>query len=160
MRTNAHVYVMEEAETGLLKVGHSKYPYARLRDLSTDVGSIAVRYTTDLLEHAEKTEMLAHRILRKSGCHIKGEWFSCGLDEAVDAIQTAIRVVQGLEPPPPIIAKEKKDFNMKVEVEFLQQIDRIRISRFPIKSRPETVRDLVREAASRARTVQQMDNRK
>ncbi len=93
MRTNARIYVMR-AEDGSLKLGHSKKPAARARQIGRPV---EVVHQTDVLEHVEKIERLAHRVLALHGRHIRGEWFEASLDQAIAAIQTAVRQAEGSE---------------------------------------------------------------
>jgi hypothetical protein len=90
MRTNAKVYVMR-AEDGSLKVGHSIAPSKRARDIGRHV---QVVHETDVLEHAERIERVAHRVLALQGKRIRGEWFNAELAEAIAAIEDAVRQVE------------------------------------------------------------------
>ena len=59
VRTNAKVYVVR-AEDGTLKLGHSKDPINRAKDIRPKVEIV---HQTDVLDQAEKIERLAHRVL-------------------------------------------------------------------------------------------------
>lgn len=95
MKTNAYIYVMQ-AEDGTLKLGHSKDPAKRAKQVGRPV---EVVHTTDLIEQVERIERVAHRVLALHGRHIRGEWFEAKLSDAVAAIETAIRQAEGLELP-------------------------------------------------------------
>lgn len=87
MKTNAKIYVML-ADDGTIKLGHSRNPHARAKKIGRRVEVIHV---TDLIEQAERVERLAHRILALDGRHIRGEWFEAELEQAIRAIQIAVR---------------------------------------------------------------------
>lgn len=59
MKTNARLYVMK-ATDGRLKLGHSKAPFMRAKQIGKVV---AVVHETDVYQHAERIERLAHRVL-------------------------------------------------------------------------------------------------
>ena len=89
-----HVYAMKSAD-GPIKIGVSRNPDQRREELQrefaasiTVVGS-AIVYNRRLAFRAEK---IAHRIL--AAVRIKGEWFDVTKEEAIDAINRAIEVVQ------------------------------------------------------------------
>lgn len=102
MRRSAKVYVMRDGD-GYHKVGHSRDPNLRRRGISR---SVELVYSTGVLDEAERVEYIAHKILKREGRHIEGEWFSASLDEAIAAINEAIRVVA--EYVPPVTAPEKQ----------------------------------------------------
>lgn len=93
MRTNARIYVMR-AEDGTLKLGHSIDPIKRARSVGKPV---EVVHQTDVIEHVERIERLAHRVLALHGRHIRGEWFEADLSDAISAIEMAIRQAEGSE---------------------------------------------------------------
>lgn len=93
MRTNAKVYVMR-AENGTLKLGHSRCPERRAKQVGRGV---AVVHETDVVEHAERIERLAHRVLALDGTHLRGEWFEATLDQAITAIEIATRQAERQE---------------------------------------------------------------
>lgn len=93
MRTNARIYVMR-AEDGTLKLGHSIDPIKRARSVGKPV---EVVHQTDVIEHVERIERLAHRVLALHGRHIRGEWFEAKLEDAIAAIETAVRQAEGSE---------------------------------------------------------------
>lgn len=94
MRTNAKVYVMRSPE-GALNLGHSVDPARRSRQLGRD---IAVVHETEILEHAEIVERLAHRVMALHGRHVRGEWFDGDLADVIRAIDIAVRQADGGRP--------------------------------------------------------------
>ena len=96
MRRNAKVYVMRD-EAGHLKVGHSRNPDVRTRGVGR---SVELVYSTNVLDEAERVEYIAHKVLRRQGFHIQGEWFSASLEDAIAAIHEAVRTVSEYVAPP------------------------------------------------------------
>jgi len=87
MKTNAKVYVMVDSE-GRIKLGHSVNPAARSKQMPR---AVTLVHETDVIEQAERVERLAHRILALHGTHLRGEWFEASLEDALQAIEIAIR---------------------------------------------------------------------
>ena len=149
MRTNAKVYVVR-AEDGTLKLGHSKDPINRAKDIRPKVEIV---HQTDVLDQAEKIERLAHRVLALHGTHLRGEWFEASLDEAIAAIDIAIRQAEGSElplggklkqrerPPSPFVST----FTMRADPDFLDDLDELRLSERPQLSRSDMLRKLVHD---------------
>lgn len=93
MKTNAHIYVMR-ANDGTLKLGHSRNPESRAKQIGRPV---EVVHQTDVIEQVERIERLAHRVLALHGRHIKGEWFEATLEQAILAIEVATKQAEGQE---------------------------------------------------------------
>lgn len=87
MKTNARIYIMVDNE-GRIKLGHSVNPTARSKQMPRPVTLV---HETDVIEQAERVERLAHRILALHGTHLRGEWFEASLEDALQAIEIAIR---------------------------------------------------------------------
>lgn len=87
MKTNARIYIMVDNE-GRIKLGHSVNPAARSKQMPRPVTLV---HETDVIEQAERVERLAHRILALHGTHLRGEWFEASLEDALQAIEIAIR---------------------------------------------------------------------
>lgn len=144
MRMNARIYVMR-AEDGTLKLGHSRNPAARAKNVGKPVEVI---YQSEVFEHAEKIERLAHRVLALHGRHIRGEWFEATLDAAIISIETAVRQAAGLELPigGTLNTKPKiqtTTFAMRVDDQFYVQLERSRGFISDRASKSDTVRFLV-----------------
>ena len=90
---SAKLYVMQ-APDGAVKVGYSKNPEGRRKSLGKDV---ALVHETDVLDDVRRVEDLAHRALALNGTHLRGEWFEASLDDAISAIETAVRQAEGQE---------------------------------------------------------------
>jgi hypothetical protein len=73
---------------GRIKLGHSVNPAARSKQMPR---AVTVVHETDVIEQAERVERLAHRILALHGTHLRGEWFEASIDDALHAIEIAIR---------------------------------------------------------------------
>ncbi len=88
----ARIYVMEN-DDGLVKLGRSLDPDKRRRTLESGTGrNVHLCHTTPLRDDSSYVEAAAHRILadkRKAG-----EWFDVTVDDAVQAIEAAIRDVE------------------------------------------------------------------
>lgn len=95
MKQNAKVYVMQDAG-GSIKIGHSTTPSKRAKEVGR---SVRVVFESPMLEHAEKIERLAHRVLALQGSHIRGEWFGATVGEAISAIKIAQRQAENVELP-------------------------------------------------------------
>ena len=116
MKKNANIYVMTDGTS--LKVGHSIAPQARAKQIGRPVD---ILHLTDIIVEAEAVERTAHRLLKISGKHVRGEWFSASLEEAVEAINLARRIVDGLELPLDRVPKPKpKRSGVMVVVKLLQ----------------------------------------
>ena len=73
---------------GRIKLGHSVNPTARSKQMPRPVTLV---HETDVIEQAERVERLAHRILALHGTHLRGEWFEASIDDALHAIELAVR---------------------------------------------------------------------
>ena len=156
MRKNARLYIME-ADDGTLKLGHSVAPSRRAKELRR---AVSIVHTTDVLEHAERIERLAHRVLALHGRHIRGEWFEATLDQAVEAIEIAIRQAADCElklgwaltPSRPAIVREPTErFEMRMSASDLAALDRLRKGEDDLPSRAEMIRRLIVDADGAAR---------
>lgn len=83
-----------QAEDGTIKLGHSKDPDKRSREVGKPV---EVAHVTEVLGQAERIERLAHRVLALQAEHVGGEWFLATLEEAVEAIAVATRQADSQE---------------------------------------------------------------
>lgn len=93
MTKSGYVYVMRGAD-GLVKVGYSNKPERRAKQVGN---VIEIAHTSAFLEDAETIERGAHKLLRLAGRHIRAEWFSATVKEAIGAIERAQRIAAGLE---------------------------------------------------------------
>lgn len=94
MKRDAYVYVMKHADN-LVKVGHSKKPEFRMKI----VGGTDLLFTSELIDEVERVERTAHRLLKLSGKHVRGEYFRVSVHEAIAAIERARSIVDGRELP-------------------------------------------------------------
>ena len=72
-----HLYIIQSDVTGAFKVGRSKSPIRRLKQLQT--GSPYQLKLVCILENKGYQEKLLHRRLDESGRRCKGEWFEFDL---------------------------------------------------------------------------------
>ena len=81
------VYVMQGS--GCVKVGRSANPIQRAKTISaTYPGGVTLRYETSILKNGSYVEALAHQNLARH--KISREWFSCGVEDAIQAIEAAL----------------------------------------------------------------------
>lgn len=95
MTRQAKVYVIQRE--GTVKVGFSTDPVRRAKAFGR---CAALAHATDEeidFEDARRLERLAHRVLVLSGKHIRGEWFSATVEDAVAAIEIAMRQASNVE---------------------------------------------------------------
>ena len=92
------VYVIVGVEPTLLKIGNSTDPHKRAYALTRELGfECKVLYTTGELPDCAAVERVAHILLLGDRKLVIGEWFAVNLDEAMSAIEKAIRVASGKE---------------------------------------------------------------
>lgn len=156
MKTNARVYVMVDAE-GRIKLGHSINPEARSKQMPRPVTLV---HQTDVIEQAERVERLAHRVLALHGTHLRGEWFEASLDEALQAIEIAIRQAEREElalggtldgeADKEVSASKYPLFNFRADPETLEALDKLRRDEPDIPTRSEMARRIIKRACDRA----------
>jgi hypothetical protein len=143
MRRNAQIYVMRST-SGALKVGHSR----RVKSRRAELGKPQIVYLTDVLEQAEVIERMAHRLLKMSGRHIRGEWFSASLDEIIAAIERAERIAIGAELPPE--PQERSQLNIRLDRDLEDAIEALRESAgYPTPTKTDVIRQAVMDACDR-----------
>lgn len=134
MKTNAHVYVMHSPTLGF-KVGHATALERRRRQLEWERSvPVCVEYKTSVLEAAERIERLAHRLLRLANVPQSGnsEWFDTSLEEAVSAIERAIRIVSGQEAMPdfprPKSEPSGAPFSMRMDADLKAELQKLALA--------------------------------
>lgn len=147
MKTHAKIYVMR-AKDGTLKLGHSKRPPSRAKELGLDIV-----HQTDVLEHAERIERLAHRVLALHGKHIRGERFEASLDDAIHAIEIATRQAEMQElplgksvPSAGVYAAKLEPVAIRLPAEMVRKIDELRASRLDAPDKSTIIRELLAKA--------------
>lgn len=155
MRTNAKIYVMR-AEDGTLKLGHSVDPARR----SKEVGRVVeIVHETDIIEHVERIERAAHRVLALHGKHLRGEWFEATLDDAINAIEIATRQAERqelelggkLKTVKQTGGRSTGQLNIRVDSEIMDAIDEIRASQRPIPTVSQVIRSVILTERDRIR---------
>lgn len=156
MKTNAKVYVMVDSE-GRIKLGHSVNPTARSKQMPRPVTLV---HETDVIEQAERVERLAHRILALHGTHLRGEWFEASLEDALQAIEIAIRQAEQeelalggrLDGRADIETSAQKYplFNFRADPETLEALDKLRRDEPDIPTRSEMARRIIKRACDKA----------
>ena len=156
MKTNARIYIMVDNE-GRIKLGHSVNPAARSKQMPRPVTLV---HETDVIEQAERVERLAHRILALHGTHLRGEWFEASIDDALQAIEIAIRQAEQeelalggrLDGRADIETSAQKYplFNFRADPETLEALDKLRRDEPDIPTRSEMARRIIKRACDRA----------
>lgn len=159
MKTNARIYIMVDNE-GRIKLGHSVNPAARSKQMPRPVTLV---HETDVIEQAERVERLAHRILALHGTHLRGEWFEASLEDALQAIEIAIRQAEQeelalggrLDGKADIEISTRIQINKPVPVRLddrhLQIVDELRRVEKDIPTRSEMIRRLIERAVEKKR---------
>lgn len=158
MKTNAKLYVMR-AEDGSIKLGYSSDPARRAKQFGRPV---EILHETDVIEHVDKIEKLAHRVLALHGSHLRGEWFEATLADALLAIEIATRQAENQElslggklkrsgymTPRP--AGELVQINIRVDDDVLAAVEDIRSMSRPIPSVSKVWRDAILNERDRMR---------
>lgn len=156
MKTNARIYIMVDNE-GRIKLGHSVNPTARSKQMPRPVTLV---HETDVIEQAERVERLAHRILALHGTHLRGEWFEASIDDALHAIEIAVKQAEceelalggRLDGRADIETSAQKYplFNFRADPETLEALDRLRRDEPDIPTRSEMARRIIKRACDRA----------
>ena len=152
MKMNAKVYVVQ-APDGKVKIGVSNLPSRRRGEIDKDAKLI---YETGPLARAERVEQLAHRVMALHGKHLRGEWFEAEPEDAIKAIEIAIKQDDGEElalgGSPKIRGRPKGKFLpdqatviMRLPPSMIEDIDEIGRPSGAI-SRSAVIRELLREA--------------
>lgn len=80
------VYVVEDAASGRVKIGMSRAPDRRVKAVRSSAGIAGGRnHISVRVKNARAVEAAVHLAL--SGSRLQGEFFGCGFDEAVSAVQ-------------------------------------------------------------------------
>ena len=89
------VYIVIQEGSHFVKIGVASNPRLRLVQLQGGNPSpltVAATFPFQKRDFAEQVEFRTHRILTPSRCC--GEWFSCGIDEAMASVSAAITYVK------------------------------------------------------------------
>lgn len=152
----AKLYVMRDG-AGLVKLGISVDPERRRSQLGA---SLELVHETDLVDRAEHIEALAHRLLALHGRHVKGEWFEATIDDALDAINLAIKQFQGEQLPLGGVFKNKgrppgQEFphllHLRITDEMREALEEIRNSRLERPNMTSLAREALAELIRRER---------
>lgn len=80
-----YIYLIQSQEEGYYKIGISKSPQRRIKELQTGNSSKLKLVETYQTEYAEKIEGALHR--RYSHYHKEGEWFNMSISEEASFIK-------------------------------------------------------------------------
>lgn len=79
------VYILEDKKNNLVKIGMSKNPKQRIRNIESTSGrSFSKVFISDFIYDYKRVEVLAHEEL--SDHRRIGEWFCCSYDEALSVV--------------------------------------------------------------------------
>ena len=139
----AAVYVL--AGDGRVKVGRSHDPGARARTLGLAAGAVyRLHHATAARDDAVMVEGLAHQLLNAK--RIAGEWFDVTPQEAVAAVEKAIKMVREGHTPD----RSNDLFNLRLSAEYLHWLDEMRRKEGDIPNRPEMARRCIERQAREA----------
>lgn len=138
------VYVIQ-SDAGPVKIGVSGDPEYRLRQLigSQPFAAKIVHCVSEPSLPAYQIEAVAHSLL--ASFHRRGEWFDVTPEQAAEAIQSAIDLINegdltSLEKS----SKQSARLQMVISPEEIAHIDNWRRHQTPLPSRSEAIRQLVR----------------
>ena len=95
-----HVYVVEDAERQLCKIGSSVNPKSRTRAIQTTSGICQGRiHISNPIQNFRHCETMAHKVLAFK--RTTGEWFDCTFDEAVATVNNVIAQEGNFKLPEP-----------------------------------------------------------
>ena len=84
-----YVYLIRDRRSGLTKIGVSKHPDARLRDLSRERTKLPFEMDLYLMDAFEGSFQDEHHLHREySRKHVRGEWFDLSLGNTLDISST------------------------------------------------------------------------
>lgn len=91
---SSSVYLIQAIVTGLYKIGVSKHPNKRLKELKTGNGSDLKLITTYISEYPYKVEKALHNNLS----HLKreGEWYKLSLEDELSFIPKCKKFESGI----------------------------------------------------------------
>jgi len=92
---NAQKVYAIASDRGFVKIGRSNDPDGRCAALRNQNPSDNLRlaHVAECPSFAPNVEKIAHQLL--DAVRVKGEWFSATINEAIEAIQMAIEIVEG-----------------------------------------------------------------
>ena len=82
--SNGFIYVMSD-DTNLVKIGNSKNPNLRLKQLSTGNPSIKMDYLSKEVGNCQEVESRVHCVMKE--LRVTGEWFHCDVQHAAGAVR-------------------------------------------------------------------------
>lgn len=82
--TSGHVYVIEDAEKGIVKIGKSTNPQDRIKSIKSISCTKGREFISDKVDNALSYENKVHLHLKDS--RVQGEWFSISFDDAVKVV--------------------------------------------------------------------------
>lgn len=89
------IYLIQAVETGLYKIGVSKHPNKRIKELKTGNGSDLKLITTYSSIFSHKIEKALHNNL--SHLRKEGEWFQLSLEDELSFISKCMKFERGIE---------------------------------------------------------------
>lgn len=87
---SSYIYVIAASEQGPVKVGISKDPHRRLRQLQTGQAEPLRLFHTEAIE--EKQALLMEKAVHADNRHkkLKGEWFAMSVEDAILEVRHAM----------------------------------------------------------------------
>lgn len=132
-----------QSEAGPIKIGVSKSPSGRAKQIARQqpYGVRLIHSRSPGGQDAFAVEAAAHTLLEAK--RHRGEWFDATLEEAIDAIEMAVKMVESGWHRPIAAHTQSERSAVVLTVGQAFEIDRWRRAQSPIPSRSEAVRTLV-----------------
>jgi predicted GIY-YIG superfamily endonuclease len=89
-----HVYLIQSLENGYYKIGVSKNPNKRIKQLQTGNPATLKLITIFKTEHSYRIESFFHK--RFSHCRREGEWFELNIQNELDFLNECKKIENGV----------------------------------------------------------------
>jgi len=99
-----YVYLIRAQENGMYKIGVSKDPKVRIKQLQTGSNEDLVIIESFLSKYPHKVETSLHN--KFAPTKKRGEWFSLGIEEEVEFISECMKIEKNIE----YLIKEGNEF--------------------------------------------------
>lgn len=90
-----YVYFIRAQESGLYKIGVSKNPKKRIKQLQTGNGEDLIIIESFKSEYPHKLEIALHNTFSPN--KKRGEWFSLGIEEEIKFLPECLKIEQNIK---------------------------------------------------------------
>jgi hypothetical protein len=80
------IYAMSDVDSSLIKIGISRNPIQRLKNLNNNIGVSSLKLIKTVSIPSNVASFAEQIALNITPCHVKGEWFNCSEDDAISSL--------------------------------------------------------------------------